>query len=638
MFSVGDPIGAYQIVARLKSGGMAELFLGHKKGVAGFSRMVAIKTIHEHLMHDEQFIKMFLDEAMISSRIHHPNVVHVEELFEAKGRYHLVLEYIHGVSLAEFLITLASHNKKLHPALACKWVVQIAEGLHAAHGLANAQGELLNLVHRDISPQNMLVGQDGHIKLIDFGVIKAKGRIQETSAKSLKGKIRYMSPEQATGLDVDCRSDVYSLAIVLWEMLTGRRMFAGSTDVELLERVRHPQFVPPSALDGALPPKLDDVIQTALQKDPELRFQSASAFRRALLEAYPEALRVEALEASQLIQLVMREPLMGLIHAIKQSASGAAEAELGLSEPKLYTPSEAEHIVSQLTLPSQGQEYLSASAFKNQDSPTSAKSTKTKSQSSTSPKTTPRVGELPTKPLEAVSDLIPTAPLQPQMLQSAMLNPQIPNPLPAISIDGLKPMLGASASGHSEEVQSPLSLQPTAPQHPDVQSYGSPLSTTPINPYGAVKKEMASTQISSSKLPKSLLSRLGGGFALKSMSVQQRRTLLMSLLLLAMVVVVFFLPPKKQAGIELPKYEPQRLNPKESNEIQQADNHGPAILIQRPVEKQMPLAEQQPEAPRPQVDAGLPIQQQPNRPTKSTRRHSTGPLKTKGPSKIVGWD
>jgi len=246
VIEVGQQVGSYDIVTRLRSGGMATLFLGRRQGPAGFRRHVAIKVVHEHLAADPTFVRMFLDEALLSARIQHPNVVHVEELGEADGTYFLVMEYVHGCTLSRLLKQLSKLGRRLSPDMAAWIAIQIAEGLHAAHDLTGDHGEALHVVHRDVSPQNVLLSETGHVKLIDFGVAKARGRALRTTSGSLKGKLAYMSPEQARGDDLDRRTDVYALGVVLWESLTGRRRFQAADQIALLRLVQAPTISPPS--------------------------------------------------------------------------------------------------------------------------------------------------------------------------------------------------------------------------------------------------------------------------------------------------------------------------------------------------------------------------------------------------------
>ncbi|HEY8432961.1 MAG TPA: protein kinase [Sandaracinaceae bacterium] len=344
MFAVGDTVGDYQIVAKLKSGGMATLFLGRRVGAEGFSRHVAIKVVHEHLANDPTFVQMFVDEALLSAKIQHPNVVHVEELRELNGRHFLAMEYVHGCPLSTLMTALRERGRTLGPELATYIAVEVAEGLHAAHETKGSDGQLLGVVHRDVSPQNVLLAYRGHVKLIDFGVAKARGRAQQTTGGSLKGKIGYMSPEQAFGRPVDRRTDVYALGVVLWEMLTGRRAFAADNDFALLELVRNPNLPPPSTLNPAVPPALDAVVARATAREPDQRFETAQQMRKALAQAVPSALALDASDLERLLAATVGEEIERERRVLPESVSGIVSAAL------LPAPADAEEIVATLTV------------------------------------------------------------------------------------------------------------------------------------------------------------------------------------------------------------------------------------------------------------------------------------------------
>ncbi len=302
-------IGAYEIVAHLRSGGMATLYLARRTGAAGFARHVAIKVVHAHLAENRAFVRMFLDEAFLSARIHHPNVVHVEELGESEGAYFLVMEYVHGAALSQLLKALALRQRRLAPELAVWLAIQIADGLHAAHELRGDDGQSLQVVHRDVSPQNVLVSYAGHVKVIDFGIAKARSRAKETATGSLKGKLRYMAPEQAFGRAVDRRTDVYALGIVLWELLTVRRFFEADDDFALLDLVREPELVPASRYAEGVPPALDAALRRALAPRIEDRPATMQDLRRLLAEAVPGALAVDAAQVAALLGAVMTDEI-----------------------------------------------------------------------------------------------------------------------------------------------------------------------------------------------------------------------------------------------------------------------------------------------------------------------------------------
>ena len=307
-------LGRYQLINELASGGMATLYLARASGPAGFEKLVAIKRIHPHLSHERTFLEMFLDEARIAARIHHPNVVQIYDLGESDKTFYIAMEYIEGESLARLAGTVwkqqQANNQKLGLPLAeaCYMVAEAAAGLHAAHELRGADNQSLNLVHRDISPHNILVTYDGFVKLVDFGVAKARGRLTSTTDRSLKGKIAYMSPEQILGKEIDRRSDLFSLGVVLYEMTTARRLFKQPNEAATINQILQGHIPQPRTIYSGFPPALEQVVMRALQLDPGKRFQSADELRRALQQLLPTlGSPVSASEVGVLMQRVFKE-------------------------------------------------------------------------------------------------------------------------------------------------------------------------------------------------------------------------------------------------------------------------------------------------------------------------------------------
>src|SRR5229473_2100159 len=256
-----EKFGRYELLKRLAGGGMGEVYLARQRGIDGFQKLLVIKTLLPHLCEDEEFITMFKDEARVTAQLIHPNICQVFEFDQVGGVYYMCMEYLRGEDLRVPLI--------------CRIIADAASGLDFAHRLRDAKGEPYHIVHRDISPQNILVTFEGGVKIIDFGVAKAAGRAQHTRTGALKGKCSYMSPEQAAGATVDGRSDIFALGIVLHELLTGRRLFKAEDDVQTLARVRECRVPPPSQLDPGLPPDLDPIVLKALAKDPAARYAGA---------------------------------------------------------------------------------------------------------------------------------------------------------------------------------------------------------------------------------------------------------------------------------------------------------------------------------------------------------------------------
>lgn len=249
---------------------MANVYLARFHGPAGFEKMVAIKRVHEHLTDREDFVQMFLDEARVAARICHPNVVQVLELGVHEQSYYMAMEYVPG----ETLLSLVQASRLSAP-IAAQIISSAAAGLHAAHELVDAQGQLLDVVHRDVSPSNILVGYDGTSKVADFGVALARDNLHKTRVGMLKGKLGYMSPEQARGEKVDRRSDVFALGIVLYEASTRKRLFKAESDIDTIRRIASEPIPPPSKRVEGYPAELEQIIMRALERDPEKRYQSA---------------------------------------------------------------------------------------------------------------------------------------------------------------------------------------------------------------------------------------------------------------------------------------------------------------------------------------------------------------------------
>ncbi|MBN1654484.1 MAG: protein kinase [Deltaproteobacteria bacterium] len=271
----GKRLGRYEVLARIASGGMAVIYIARSVGVAGFERLFAIKVLHAHLAHEHDFVAMFLDEARLAAKIRHTNVlsaIDVSDLHDSE--YYLVMDYIEGDHLGALLKNTSQIDQRIPARDALRVVVDALNGLAAAHELTDEAGRRLNLVHRDISPQNILVGTDGVSRLTDFGVAKVENRICTTRNGALKGKLAYMAPEQAFNGHVDQRSDLFAMGIVLWECLTGRRLFRADNQGAVLNMICNEPIAAPSSVDPELAP-LDSVLAKALERKPDLRFQSA---------------------------------------------------------------------------------------------------------------------------------------------------------------------------------------------------------------------------------------------------------------------------------------------------------------------------------------------------------------------------
>jgi serine/threonine-protein kinase len=254
---------------------MASVHFARLVGAGGFARTVAVKRAHPHLARESDFALMFLDEARLAARVRHPNVVPTLDVLQTGTDLVLVMEYVHGESLWKLACTLRERGERVPLAIAGAITTDMLHGLHAAHEATDEQGRPLDVVHRDISPHNMLVGVDGVTRLVDFGIAKAAGRLHSTRDSAVKGKYAYMAPEQARGEPVSRLSDTYSAAIVFWELLTGERLFAGKTDAETIHKCLVARVRRPSLLVRELDPRLDAIVEKGLSRDPAGRYATA---------------------------------------------------------------------------------------------------------------------------------------------------------------------------------------------------------------------------------------------------------------------------------------------------------------------------------------------------------------------------
>ncbi|MEZ4448559.1 MAG: protein kinase [Nannocystaceae bacterium] len=269
-------IGRYEILQRLGHGGMATVFLGRATGSAGFEKLVAIKVIHPHLAAEPDLVDMFLDEARIAARIHSPHVVEILDLGHDQGDYYMVMEFVDGETLSALLRALRPSGRLPLPAI-LQIMADACEGLRAAHDLRDADGHLFGVIHRDVSPQNLLIDLSGWVKIVDFGIMKAKGKRSDTRTGQLRGKFPYMSPEQAQAKPLTPACDLFALGVILWELCTGQRLFAGETDVETLSKVIACERPPLAEVRSDLPEGLERVLSRTLARDPADRYPSASA-------------------------------------------------------------------------------------------------------------------------------------------------------------------------------------------------------------------------------------------------------------------------------------------------------------------------------------------------------------------------
>ncbi|HEY0133646.1 MAG TPA: serine/threonine-protein kinase, partial [Nannocystis sp.] len=267
-------VGRYELVQRLGHGGMATVYLGRVTGSAGFEKLVAVKVIHPHLAAEPEFVDMFLEEARIAAKIQSPHVAGILDLGQDDGLHFMVMEYIDGETVSALLRQLRPRDERLPLPVVLQVLMDACEGLTAVHELRDPDGNPYGLVHRDMSPQNLMVGFDGWTKIVDFGLVKATGK-RHTHTGHLRGKLAYMSPEQARGKPLTASADLFALGVVLWELLTGKRLFAGDSDAETLDRGTRCELPSLGAARPDLPPEIEPILHRALAPDPADRDPSA---------------------------------------------------------------------------------------------------------------------------------------------------------------------------------------------------------------------------------------------------------------------------------------------------------------------------------------------------------------------------
>jgi serine/threonine protein kinase len=281
--------GRYFLLERIAVGGMAEVYRAVTHGVEGFRRTFVVKRILAEKATNPTFVRMFCDEARISALLHHPNIVQVYDFGHVTGSYFLAMEYLPGKDLSSLMRVLRAAKASVPPGLAAYVAREVAAGLHYAHTLRAPSGQPLGIVHRDVTPSNIMLLYAGGVKILDFGIAKASSAVQAAETEGVKGKFGYLSPEQARSADVDGRSDIFALGVTLWEMLAGRRLFASKNEVETLRNVLQKPVPPPSAFRPEIPPELDRIVLRALERSPDRRYASAEEMARDCEEVVRDA-------------------------------------------------------------------------------------------------------------------------------------------------------------------------------------------------------------------------------------------------------------------------------------------------------------------------------------------------------------
>jgi len=293
----------YSITERVDQGGMAEVFRGVAESIHGFKKNVAIKRILPNLTKNEKFVAMFLDEAKLSLHLQHANIVQVFDIGIADDSYFLVMEFIDGCNLKALLERLKQRGRRISIAQAIYVMIEALKALNYAHHSEDVNGNPLNIVHRDISPPNILLSKNGEVKVVDFGLAKANTQIESTDPGVVKGKFSYLSPEAASGIEVDARADVFAIGILLWEMFTGRRLFYGDTDYQTVELVRQARIPSIAALNPEVEPELEEIVRKALARDPVNRYQEAADLSDALAQyLFSRRMKVTARDLAALVR------------------------------------------------------------------------------------------------------------------------------------------------------------------------------------------------------------------------------------------------------------------------------------------------------------------------------------------------
>ena len=299
----------YKVIRKLDAGGMAEVYEAVAEGIEGFEKKVAIKRVLPHLAENKKFIAMFLDEARLSLHLSHANVVNVFDIGQAGGTYFIVMEYVDGTNLKHLMRKLKDRNHILPIEQSIFIIMEVCRGLSYAHGLKDRNGKKFNIVHRDVSPPNILISRQGEVKIVDFGLAKATSQLETTDPGVVKGKYAYLSPESATGKPVDHRMDIFCCGIVLYELLTGQRLFLGDNDVQTIKNVRAAEVPSLQQFNPAIPPELEHIVRTALAKDPAHRFQTCDDFAESLANfLFTYQLKVTGFDIQRSLERVVGDP------------------------------------------------------------------------------------------------------------------------------------------------------------------------------------------------------------------------------------------------------------------------------------------------------------------------------------------
>jgi len=298
----------YRVVEKLESGGMAEVFRAESEGLQGFRKQVAIKRVLPHLSSKKKFISMFLDEARLSAQLSHSNCVQVFDIGVGDNAFFIVMEFVDGANLKAISEHLKKHRRDFPVEAAVHISLELCKGLAYAHELTDNNGVPLHIVHRDMSPPNVLITKNGEVKIVDFGLAKANSQLEKSEPGIIKGKFSYLSPEAAVGQEVDARTDVFAVGIILWELLSGQRLFLGETDFQTVKKVQSASVPPISAINKRVPQELERIIAKALARDPAQRYGTARGLGMELSKfMFKYGVPVSTFDIASLVQGAMKE-------------------------------------------------------------------------------------------------------------------------------------------------------------------------------------------------------------------------------------------------------------------------------------------------------------------------------------------
>ncbi|MBI5543107.1 MAG: serine/threonine protein kinase [Deltaproteobacteria bacterium] len=332
-------VGSYAVLHQIARGGMAEIFLARATGLEGFEKLVVVKKMLPELAANSEMVKMFLDEARIAGMLHHPNVVQIYDVGQMAGQYFFAMEFLHGADVSRILKAVRNREQELPLEHALNIAIGVCAGLHYAHEKLSLDGKPLNIIHRDISPQNVFVTFDGGVKVVDFGIAKASHRASATRVGTFKGKVRYMSPEQCSGQALDRRSDIFTVAILLWEMTTGMRLWRGPSDFEVMKAVVEQDAPRPSTVKPGYPPELEEMVMKGLRRDVQGRYPTAEALQLDL-EAFARERKavISSVALSQYMRDLFREEIDAWLVAQKEGRALGDHLAQKLDEQAPHTP------------------------------------------------------------------------------------------------------------------------------------------------------------------------------------------------------------------------------------------------------------------------------------------------------------